>query len=139
MVKEMWKEFKEFAIKGNVLDLAIGVLIGTTFNKIVTSLVNDVVMPIFGIVIGGVNFQDLSITYHNAEIKYGSFIQSIIDFLIIGFSLFFVVKVLNRLRTLREKQVEKEEKSEPKLTKEQELLMEIRDLLKERAETEKSN
>jgi len=128
----MWKEFKEFAIKGNVIDLAVGVLIGTAFNKIVTSLVNDIIMPIFGIIIGGVNFSSLAIIYHDAEIKYGSFLQSIIDFMIIGFSLFLAVKMVNRLRNFKEKKEDVEKKDEsPSLTKDQELLMEIRDLLKE--------
>ena len=132
----MWKEFKEFAMKGNVIDLAIGVLIGTAFNKIVTSLVNDIIMPVIGIIIGGVDFSDLSLTYHDANILYGSFLQSVVDFLIIGFSLFLAVKLMNKIRDMKSKQ-EKEEKKNlaPTLTKEEELLMEIRDLLRERSQS----
>ena len=121
----MWKEFKQFAIKGNVIDLAIGVMIGTAFNKIVTSLVNDIIMPIFALILGKASFSDLAYK----DLKYGNFIQSIVDFLIIGFTLFLVVKAVNKLQKMREKEDEVK-KEEPKPTKEQELLTEIRDLLK---------
>lgn len=123
----MWKEFKEFAMKGNVIDLAMGVLIGTAFNKIVTSLVNDIIMPIFGYVVGKETFAHL--VWGN--IKYGAFIQTIVDFLIIGFSLFVVVKTINKLKEIREKEAQEEEEEEATITKEEELLTEIRDLLKE--------
>ncbi|MCU9613581.1 large-conductance mechanosensitive channel protein MscL [Caldibacillus lycopersici] len=129
----MWKEFKEFAMKGNVLDLAVGVLIGTAFNKIVSSLVNDLIMPIFGLFIGKGDFSEL----HFKQIKYGSFIQSILDFLIIGFSLFIVVKVINKIKTFREKEEAAEKKEEAKnISMEQQLLTEIRDLLKERSNSQ---
>ncbi|NCU16837.1 large-conductance mechanosensitive channel protein MscL [Pallidibacillus pasinlerensis] len=121
----MWKEFKEFAMKGNVIDLAMGVLIGTAFNKIVTSLVNDIIMPIFGYVVGKETFAHLAW----GNIKYGAFVQTIVDFLIIGFSLFVVVKTINKLKEIREKEAQEEE--EATITKEEELLTEIRDLLKE--------
>lgn len=129
-MKNVLKEFREFAIKGNVIDLAIGVLIGTAFNKIVTSLVNDVIMPIFVLILGKSTLADIAYK----GIKVGSFVQSIVDFLIIGFSLFIVVKIINRLRLLKEKQEEAEEKKEDEVTisKEEQLLTEIRDLLKER-------
>jgi len=81
----MWKEFKEFAAKGNVVDLAIGVIIGGAFGKIVSSLVNDIVMPIFGLILGGINFTGLEFRVGTAVIKYGAFIQSVVDFLIIAF------------------------------------------------------
>lgn len=122
----MWKEFKEFALKGNVMDLAIGVLIGTAFNKIVTSLVNDIIMPIFGYVVGKETFADLAI----GNIKFGAFIQTVIDFLIIGFSLFIVVKAINKLKEIREKEKEEFAEEEVEITKEEQLLTEIRDLLK---------
>ena len=97
-------EFKEFAMKGNVVDLAIGVIIGAAFGKIVSSLVGDIFMPVLGKVIGGFNFSDLSFglgkdpTGKDVLIKYGAFIQSIIDFLIIAFVLFFTIKFINRLK-----------------------------------------
>ena len=94
----MWKEFKEFALKGNIIELAIGVMIGTAFNKIVTSLVNDVIMPIFGYFVGKQSFAELTL----GTIKYGAFIQSVIDFLIIGFSLFVIVKAFSKIKKLRE-------------------------------------
>lgn len=131
----MLKEFKEFAMKGNVLDLAIGVIIGGAFGKIVTSLVNDVIMPILGVIVGGINFTYLSFTLKAAEgdkkaviLNYGQFIQNIIDFLIISFSIFMVVKLLNKFKR---KQEVIEEKKEAAPSKEELLLTEIRDLLKE--------
>jgi large conductance mechanosensitive channel len=124
---EMWREFREFAMKGNVMDLAIGVLIGTAFNKIVTSLVNDIIMPIFGYVVGKETFAHLTI----GNIKYGAFIQTIVDFLIIGFSLFIVIKAYNKLKKLREKEAQEEASDDNELTQEEKLLTEIRDLLKE--------
>lgn len=124
------KEFKEFAIKGNVIDLAVAVIIGGAFGKIVTSLVNDMLMPAIGIILGGINFKDLKfiITPANGDIPesailYGSFIQSIADFLIISFSIFLFVKLLN----LRKK---KEETSPTSPSSEVVLLEEIRDLIK---------
>jgi len=121
----MWKEFKEFAMKGNVIDLAVGVLIGTAFNKIVSSLVNDIIMPIFALIIGKTSFEKL--VYKN--IHYGLFIQSVVDFLIIGFSLFLVVKLFNKIRDIRKRNEENEK--EENVSKEEQLLAEIRDLLKE--------
>lgn len=133
-------EFKEFAMRGNVIDLAVGVVIGGAFNKIVSSLVNDVIMPPIGVLTGGVNFTDLAIVLKPAEnggdavlLKYGSFIQNIVDFLIIALSIFIFIKVINKLKEKREKQVDdsiEETEEVKKLTKEEELLTEIRDLLK---------
>lgn len=127
----MLKEFKEFAMKGNVLDLAVGVIIGGAFGKIVSSLVNDVIMPLVGLLLGGVDFSKLekAIGTKGAVLKYGAFIQSVVDFLIIAFTIFIFIKLINSFKK-REEVVEVKE--EPKPTKEELLLTEIRDLLKER-------
>jgi large conductance mechanosensitive channel len=94
----MLKEFREFAIRGNVMDLAIAVIIGGAFGKIITSLVNDVLMPLVGLVLGGVNFSELAITVGNAVVKWGAFVQSIIDFIIVAFVIFLLVRAMNRLK-----------------------------------------
>ncbi len=94
----MLKEFREFALRGNVIDLAVGVIIGGAFGKIIGSLVNDVLMPLIGLVVGGVNFAELSFTVGAAVIKYGAFIQSIVDFVIIAFVVFLIVKAANASR-----------------------------------------
>jgi len=129
----MLKEFKEFALKGNVIDLAVGVIIGGAFGKIVTSLVNDILMPIIGVLIGGIDFSDLKyiITPASADVaelafRYGSFIQSIIDFLIIAFSIFFFIKIISS-----RKKKELEPAPAPLAPSNEEVLLaEIRDLLK---------
>ncbi len=136
----MLKEFKEFISRGNVVDLAVGVIIGAAFGNIVTSLVNNIFTPLIGIVLGGQNFSALSITLGDAKIMYGAFIQSIIDFLINAICLFIIVKIVNkvnseahRLGKKKHKEEEKEEKKEevlPPKAPEIELLEEIRDLLK---------
>jgi len=123
----MWKEFKEFAFKGNVLDLAVGVVIGTAFGKIVSSLVNDLIMPLMGILIGGVDFTNLTLSFGEAHIKYGSFIQTVINFFIIAFSIFLFIKTISRF-----KRKEEIADNPPPPTKEEVLLAEIRDLLKEK-------
>ena len=97
-MKKVLKEFKEFISKGNVIDMAVGVIIGSAFSKIVTSLVNDIIMPIIGIIIGGLDFTSLSIKVKNSEILYGSFIQNIVDFLIIAACIFIVIKIMNRFK-----------------------------------------
>ncbi|MCM3789502.1 large conductance mechanosensitive channel protein MscL [Domibacillus indicus] len=122
----MLKEFKSFAMRGNVMDLAVGVILGAAFGKIVSSLVADVIMPLVGLLVGGIDFSDLSFTFGKAEVKYGIFIQTVVDFVIISFSIFLFIKLFNKLYT-KEK---KEEEARPSLTKEEELLTEIRDLLK---------
>jgi len=94
----MLKEFREFAIRGNVMDLAVAVIIGGAFGKIITSLVSDVLMPLIGLVLGGVNFSELSFTVGNAVIKWGAFAQSIVDFVIIAFVIFLLVRAMNRLK-----------------------------------------
>lgn len=122
-------EFKEFIMKGNVVDLAVGVIIGGAFGKIVTSLVNDILMPVIGMVIGGIDFSSLSIQIADAKIMYGSFIQQIVDFLIISLCIFAFIKVLGKLSNKKEK-VE-DVKEEPVKSDEVLLLEEIRDLLKQ--------
>ena len=126
-------EFKAFAVKGNVVDMAVGIIIGAAFGKIVSSFVGDVVMPPIGLLIGGVDFSDLAITLKAAEgdipavvLSYGKFIQTVLDFVIVAFAIFMGVKVINRLK--REEAATPAEPPAP--TKDQELLMEIRDLLK---------
>lgn len=130
-MKKILKEFKEFISRGSVVDLAVGVIVGGAFSKIVTSLVNDILMPIIGIIIGGHDFSSLSITFRDATISYGAFIQNVIDFLIVAACIFMFVKVINSLEKLGHKDVKKEEpKSVPKKPDEIVLLEEIRDLLK---------
>lgn len=126
---ETWKEFKDFIFRGNIFDMAVGVIIGSAFGKIVTSLVNDVLMPLIGIVIGGLNFASLSIKIGNASIMYGSFVQNVIDFLIIASCIFVVIKIVSKLH---KKEAVKEEVSEEKVDEQVLLLREIRDLLKNR-------
>ena len=128
----MIKEFKEFISRGNVVDLAIGVIIGGAFGSIVTSLVNDIIMPIIGMIIGGINFSSLTITVGKASIAYGNFIQNVINFLIIALCIFFLVKFMNKLSKLKKKEEKKEEAKEAKPSEEVLLLKEIRDLLKKK-------
>ncbi len=120
------KEFKTFISKGNVVDLAVGVIIGSAFGKIVSSLVNDILMPIIGIIIGGINFSNLTIQIKDATIKYGIFIQNIIDFLIVAFCIFIFIKLINKVSK------KEEEKKEKVVSEETEILKEIRDILKEK-------
>ena len=136
----MFKEFKEFAMRGNVIDMAVGIIIGAAFGKIVTSLVNDVIMPPIGMLVGNVDFSQLFINLGDtayatlaeaqeagaATINYGIFLQTIFDILIVAFAIFMVVKQMNRLK----KQEEAAPPAPPKPTKDQELLTEIRDLLR---------
>lgn len=159
----LMKEFKEFAMRGNVIDLAVGVIIGGAFGKIVNSIVTDIIMPPIGVLIGGVKFSDLKYTIaesvpkhmepliENGEkvikngkvvmqeiaevpavtLNYGNFIQMVFEFIIIAFSIFIMIKVMNRAATLRKKQeAEVQVAAEPAPTKEEQLLTEIRDLLK---------
>ena len=123
-------EFKKFIMKGDVVDLAVGVIIGGAFGKIVTSLVNDILMPIIGVLIGGIDFSNLSIDFIDAKIMYGSFIQQVLDFLIISLCIFVFVKVIAKITNKRE--IEEESEKENKKTDEVILLEEIRDLLKEK-------
>ena len=140
------QEFKAFALKGNVMDMAVGVIIGGVFGKIVTSLVNDVIMPPIGLVVGGVDFSDLNLTLKQAvtdaagEVltpavtwNYGAFIQQVVDFAILAFCVFMMIKVMNRLMKKKEEEAPAPAPApEPEPTAEEKLLTEIRDLLKER-------
>ncbi len=126
----MLNEFKEFAVKGNAVDMAVGIIIGAAFGKIISSLVADVIMPPIGVLIGGVDFTKLALTMKEAvgdapavTLNYGNFIQSIVDFTIIAFAIFMAVKIINNLK-------KKEAEVAPEPSKEQLLLTEIRDLLK---------
>jgi large conductance mechanosensitive channel len=129
----MLKEFKTFVLRGNVVDLAVAVVIGGAFGKIVTSLVNDLIMPLIGMILGGVSFTNLKYVItpasegvEEAAIRYGAFIQSIVDFVIIAFAIFMVIKLLNRMR----KKQEEAPAAPPEPPRQEVLLEEIRDLLK---------
>ena len=137
------KEFKEFAVKGNVVDLAVAVIIGSAFGKIVSSLVADVVMPFIGLIVGGINFTNIKwvikkaaiddqgiITNPEITLNLGVFLQNIFDFLIIALVIFLMIKLISRLKKQLVKEEEKETSAEKPLSKDQELLTEIRDLLK---------
>ena len=125
----MWKDFKEFAMRGNVVDLAIAVVIGAAFGKIVTSLVENIITPLIGVITGGVNFNDEFVwKFGSATVKLGTFIQSIIDFLIIAFAIFMALRLMNKL--VRKKEEAIEEVKEPEVDPKEVLLKEIRDLLK---------
>lgn len=127
-MKKFLEEFKKFIAKGNVLDLAIAVVIGNAFNKIVSSLVDDIIMPLVGVIIGGIHFEGIKITVGSANIMVGSFIQNIVDFLIVAFTIFVIVKIFNKLSKKKEEQ----KKEEPKKPDDIKLLEEIRDLLKDK-------
>ena len=134
-MKKFIHDFKEFISKGNVLDLAIAVVIGNAFNAIVTSLVNDVIMPLVGIIIGGIDFTGIKITYKTSSIMVGNFIQNIINFLIIALSIFVMISVFKKLSHKK-----KEEELPPPPPKSEEVLLleEIRDLLKKQPKVKKS-
>lgn len=128
------KELKEFMMRGNVVDMAVGVIVGGAFGKIVSSLVSDIIMPPIGVVLGGVNFSDLKVTLKEAAgdaaavtINYGSFVQTVFDFVIIASAIFFAIKGINMLQ----KKKEEAPATPPAPTKEETLLTEIRDLLKD--------
>ena len=121
-----FKEFKEFISKGNIFDMAVGVIIGGAFGKIVTSLVNDIIMPLVGIIIGGHNFTGLTVKVKDAVINYGTFIQNIVDFLIVALCIFVVVKAMSKFK----KKEEEAPAEPPKPSEEVLLLREIRDSLK---------
>ena len=131
----MIKEFKQFISRGNVVDLAVGVIVGGAFGKIVTSLVNDIMMPLIGIVSGGIDFTNLILKVGEAEIKYGAFIQNVIDFLIIAVCIFFFVKFVNKLSKPKKEEKPVEVKKADDIV----LLEEIRDLLKQSKNIKKTN
>ena len=127
----MIQEFKKFISRGNVVDLAVGVIIGGAFSKIVSSLVNDILMPFIGTILGGIDFSNLAITIRDAKINYGMFLQNILDFLIIAFCVFIFVKFVNKLATLGQKKETNKKKEEEKVIEtELSILKEIRDELK---------
>jgi len=121
-------EFKAFAMKGNVMDLAIAVIIGAAFGKIVTALVDNIIMPLIGILLGGINFENLTVEVGNAVVTYGVFIQRVIDFIIIAFVIFMVIKAINNFKRKEEEKPAEEKTVEP--SEELKLLTEIRDALK---------
>lgn len=125
--KGLFEEFKTFIKRGNVIDLAVGVVIGGAFSTIVSSLVNDIIMPLIGVIIGGYDFTKLTIKVGDSTIKYGNFIQNIINFLIIAFCIFMVVKIMNKFLDKHKKE---EKKETSKKSDEVVLLEEIRDVLK---------
>ncbi len=126
------KEFKQFISRGNVIDLAVGVILGNAFGKIVTSIVNDILMPLIGVIIGGLNFTSLSFKIGEANILYGQFIQNVIDFLIVAACIFIFIKIISKFNKKEEEKVEEPKKDEQVI-----LLEEIRDLLKDKKKKEK--
>lgn len=126
-MKSFFEEFKQFAMRGNVVDMAVGIVIGAAFGKIVSSLVENIVMPSIGLLLGGVDFTELTLTVGEEALAYGIFVQSVIDFIIIAFAIFLVIKVMNRIKSLQEK---KEERAAKQISEEILLLREIRDSLK---------
>ena len=145
-MKKFFSEFKEFAMRGNVVDMAVGVIIGAAFGKIVSSLVNDIIMPLIGVVTGGMNFTDYKLVVQKAvmdgqeiikpevTMNWGAWVQTVVDFLIVAFCIFVMIKFINNLRKKAERQKEAEAEpapAAPEPTKEEQLLTEIRDILKE--------
>ena len=130
VARDFKNDFKEFISRGNIMDMAVGVIIGSAFGKIVSSLVSDLIMPLIGTLMGGLNFSNLSITVGEANIKYGSFIQTIIDFLIIAMAIFVFVKVLTNIQQHMTKEPEKVEEEIKIEDKQLTVLKEIRDSLK---------
>lgn len=127
----MLQEFKKFAMRGNVVDLAVAVIMGGAFGKIVSSMVDDIMMPVLGIFVGGFDVSALHVTVGDAVIRYGKFLQHIFDFLIVAFGIFMVIQAINRARAAFEREEEQKPQAPPAPTKEQLLLEEIRDLLKQ--------
>jgi len=133
-MKKLFEEFKKFAMRGNVVDLAVAVVMGGAFGKIVTSLTEDIIMPFIGLMTGGIDFSNLAVTLRQASadtsavvLKYGLFLNAVVTFLIISFAIFMIIKGMNAFHQAQKKE---EEVKKPTPTKEQELLTEIRDLLK---------
>jgi large conductance mechanosensitive channel len=126
----MLKEFQEFISRGNVIDLAVAVVIGAAFTAIVNSLVNDIITPIIGMIIGGIDFSGLAITVGGASINYGNFIQAVINFLLIAIVVFFMVRTVNQIKRQFEREKVEQPAAAPEPSAQEKLLMEIRDLLK---------
>lgn len=138
-MKKIINEFKEFAMRGNMIDMAVGIIIGGAFGKIISSLVADIIMPPIGMLVGGVDFNSLAVTLKPAEgetpavlLNYGTFIQTLVDFLIIAFAVFMLVKGINTMRNRKAQQEPAPAPVAPEPTAEEKLLTEIRDLLKEK-------
>ena len=142
-VNDVMKEFKSFVLKGNIIDMAVGVIIGGAFSKIVTSLVNDIFMPLLGVITGGVNFNSLKLVLspaiYNPEgvimqeevaVFYGNFLQNIVDFVLIGLCMFFMIKAVAKINAALKEQEEAVNETKPQGPTSEELLTEIRDLLK---------
>jgi large conductance mechanosensitive channel len=123
----MLKEFRAFLERGNVIDLAVAVIMGGAFGAIVNSFVNDLFMPVVGVLIGGIDFTGLAITAGEEQVLYGNFLQAVVNFIIVAFALFLMVRAINRLQRTEEAEVEE---APPETSAEEKLLMEIRDLLK---------
>lgn len=130
-MKKFMEEFKQFIARGNVMDMAVGVIIGGAFSAITTSLINDIIMPVLGIFTNSISFAELSVTIGSASITYGNFIQAVLNFLIMAFVVFCMIKAINRFHRKKE-EPPKEEPAPPEPSAEEKLLMEIRDLLKEK-------
>lgn len=128
-MKKFFNEFKEFAVKGNAVDMAVGVVIATAFSAIVNSIVNDILMPVIGILTGGIDFSALSLTVGSAELKYGMLIQNVVNFLIVAFCLFLAVKLMNRAKVKKEEAKEEIKEEAPVKSDEAVLLAEIKDIL----------
>ena len=129
-MKQFFEEFKKFIARGNVMDMAVGVIIGGAFSSITTSLINDVIMPLLGIFTGSISFSTLTLTINEAVIAYGNFIQAVLNFLVMAFVVFCMIKTLNRFHRKKE-ETPAEEPAPPEPSAEEKLLTEIRDLLKE--------
>lgn len=128
-MKKFFGEFREFISKGNVMTMAVGIIIGSTFTAIITSLVNDIITPLIGVIIGGINFSGISVVVGSASIMLGTFIQAVVNFLLTAFILFLIVKAFNRFQRKKEEAPAKA----PEPSAEEKLLTEIRDLLKDRS------
>lgn len=126
------QEFKDFAMRGNVIDMAVGVIIGGAFGKIVSSLVDDMLMPLIGTLTGGINFTELSVNFGDAQIKYGMFLQNILDFIIVAFCVFMMIKGINNLAKKKKEEEAAAPEAPAEPSAEEKLLTEIRDLLKEK-------
>lgn len=131
-MKSFFQEFKDFAMKWSVIDLAVGIVIGTAFAAITNSLVKSIIMPLMGIVLDGIDFTELSFGLGEAQVMYGEFIQAIIEFAIIAFALFLVIKTINIAQKKTSKKEDIATKKAPTLTRDQKLLIEIRDLLEKK-------
>jgi len=135
-LRELWNEFKKFAMRGNVIDLAVAVVVGNAFNRIVGSLVDDMLMPVIGILVGRLDLSGLQLRAGDVVLRYGMFLQTVVDFLIVAFTVFMLVRVINRAKAAiereeAEKAAAQAAESPPPPPREQVLLEEIRDLLKE--------